>query len=67
MMIGDDRDAFLRYRFLRACAPERLTQNSVTVVTIVIGNPVCCGGKNPKNVGGDSLRIRAGCRWRGRA
>jgi hypothetical protein len=68
MMIGDgrdDHDAFLCYRFLRARAPEGLTAKSVTVVTIVIGKPVCCGGKKSKNVGGDFPRIQAGCNSRG--
>jgi hypothetical protein len=72
----DDRDAFFRYRFLRARAPEELTPNSVTVVTVVTGNLICCGGKKPENAGGknqppgggnggrQSLKNQAGFRWR---
>jgi hypothetical protein len=69
----DERDGVRHYAFLRARAPEGSTAKCVTVVT---GNPVCCGGRKRKDVGGESqpsgggsggrqsLKTRADCRWR---
>jgi hypothetical protein len=78
MMIGDERDdhdAFLRYRFLRARAPEGLTPKSVMVVILVTVHPMGCRGKRVENAGGgnqplgggsggcQSPKVQVGCRW----